>query len=410
MIQAAQREDADALNLATDALAWMLVPFTNEKDPFWENAVRGLIKNITLFFVIDHAFSFVDHKGLTLTTEYPGLTDLLDAIANELNVRMERLGDRDNSDFADLDLNYAYAPYMTAGDTLYTQLRQFDPLAKTFIRRQMQIAMDKVTQLVGGSEKTFGSIMSIAAAALDPWHNDLIRRVSTANDIDLSAFREVPTVLFLQPSLVTPSFNRLISRLIQAAYTEFATAAIGTPELPRRVHFVIDELTMLPHIADMATKMSFGAGLGLLFTLVIQDLTQLNDLYGDAAHNILANAGNVAFLGGETYTASYVAMRLQGSDIAQLDAQHLGRYESVVLRLMVPATSRDQTGKPTPIVHTGTTDFMPHYWMFHEEVVAPTPTPRKQDYAVLSTVAFVNQQLPKTDREELLDDFNRFTA
>ena len=57
-----------------------------------------------------------------------------------------------------------------------------------------------------------------------------------------------------------------------------------------RIHFLLDEFGNLPMIPALDTKLSIGAGFGLLFDLVVQNLEQIGTVYGEkVAETILSN-------------------------------------------------------------------------------------------------------------------------
>lgn len=198
-------------------------------------------------------------------------------------------------------------------------------------------------------------------------------------------YSEKPIALFLVTPPSDPSFNQLGSFLVTQMFNANAQAAASAPgrKLVNRIYFILDEFANLPVIPSMDTKVSIGAGYGLLFKFIVQDLEQLEKVYGEAtAEIIISNSSNIMYvLSNSDKTNERISKLLGNKTIAVQNASHtkgtgfnnenistqlmaqpllspvqLGNLiegETVVLRYTHRKSLDNQNIRPDPIFNTG---------------------------------------------------------
>ncbi|ARO05220.1 type IV secretory system conjugative DNA transfer family protein [Lactiplantibacillus plantarum] len=207
-------------------------------------------------------------------------------------------------------------------------------------------------------------------------------------------YSEQPVALFLRTPPDNPSYNQIVSFLVDQSFNQlFGMATASGGKTFTRVHYLLDEFGNLPPIAHMDTKVSIGLGANILFSLVVQNLSQLRINYSDEqAQTIESNCANTVYiLTKELKTAETISKSLgqttitsyshQSSDsfgatqqdfgnssdtgvdlLSATELMHLNMGESLVLR-----TKRNSlTGadvRNNPIFNRNTTK-MPQRWQF----------------------------------------------
>lgn len=111
-------------------------------------------------------------------------------------------------------------------------------------------------------------------------------------------YSEQPIALFLRTPPDNPSYNQIVSFFVDQSFNQFfgmATASGG--KTFTRIYYLLDEFGNLPKIAHMDTKVSIGLGANILFSLIVQNLSQLRINYSDEqAQTIESNCANTVYI------------------------------------------------------------------------------------------------------------------
>lgn len=112
------------------------------------------------------------------------------------------------------------------------------------------------------------------------------------------SYSEAPVALFLVTPPNNPSYNQLPAFAVDQIFNTLWKASSGVGrKVFTRVHFLLDEFGNMPTIKEMSQKVSIGLGAGLLFTLVVQNLEQLEVHYSkDQAATIQSNCQNLLYI------------------------------------------------------------------------------------------------------------------
>lgn len=142
----------------------------------------------------------------------------------------------------------------------------------------------------------------------DPYtHEPLLKDVKLVVDLKQSTFdssemtlhySEKPVALFMCTPPNNPSYNQLPAFAIDQIFnTLYKLALANGRKVFRRVHFILDEFGGLPTINEMSVKLQIGAGQGLLFDIVVQNLEQLELKYSaQQAATIQSNCSNLLYI------------------------------------------------------------------------------------------------------------------
>lgn len=107
-------------------------------------------------------------------------------------------------------------------------------------------------------------------------------------------YTDQPTAVFMVIPDYDPSNHVIGSIFISQLYTELATNCKDTPNKKcfRRVHFLLDEFGNMPAIDNMDGIMTVCLGRNILFDLIIQSYSQLENRYDKGAKIIKENCQN----------------------------------------------------------------------------------------------------------------------
>jgi len=140
----------------------------------------------------------------------------------------------------------------------------------------------------------------------DPALTDPEKGALSASDFDLHQLKSRPTTVYLiLPGRYMDAYARFLRLLITAALDHITAAPGGYPVL-----MILDEFARLEHLPAVSNAFGFAAGFNLQLWPFLQDLPQLQELYGKKGMSLLANCGMVQFFTpSEMETAEYLQRR-----------------------------------------------------------------------------------------------------
>lgn len=165
------------------------------------------------------------------------------------------------------------------------------------------------------AEKMHASICGIIAEKLDSLTYDepvaLYRKKKRINFKDLGKEK---TVLFLTISDTDRSNDKLVNLLYTQALQELCKSADKDYEdnrLPIPVRFILDDFATNAYIPNFDKIISVIRSREIYVSIILQSLSQLEDLYGHAkAMTIINNCDNFLYLGGQDVeTVRYIAVK-----------------------------------------------------------------------------------------------------
>lgn len=165
------------------------------------------------------------------------------------------------------------------------------------------------------AEKMHASICGIIAEKLDPLTYDeavaLYRKKKRINFKDLG---KVKTVLFLTISDTDRSNDKLVNLLYTQALQELCKSADKDYEdnrLQIPVRFILDDFATNAYIPNFDKTISVIRSREIYVSIILQSLSQLEDMYGHAKMmTIINNCDNFLYLGGQDVeTVRYIAVK-----------------------------------------------------------------------------------------------------
>ncbi len=162
------------------------------------------------------------------------------------------------------------------------------------------------------SEKTLSSILSTLQSKLGKFDSKEIQGVTSSNTIEFEALAKEKVALYVIPPDSHSAYNFILTiffaQMIQQLY-DFADSNGG--KLQNMVVFMLDEFANIGRIPDFDKKISTSRSRNISFSVIIQTIDQLTDIYEDAAETIMANCDTHLFLGCNSQkTAEYFSKAL----------------------------------------------------------------------------------------------------
>lgn len=151
-------------------------------------------------------------------------------------------------------------------------------------------------RFLGKSDREAASVMSSAQRHTHFLDSPRIVAATARSDFQFSALRHDLTSIFLVlPPNRLDAYSRWLRLLVAQALQDIArdaeAAQASSQRLKQPALFLLDEFAALGRLEAVERAMGLMAGYGLQLWPILQDMSQLKDLYGARANTFVANAG-----------------------------------------------------------------------------------------------------------------------
>ena len=168
-------------------------------------------------------------------------------------------------------------------------------------------------------EKTYGSILSSLQSKLGKFDSKEIAEVTSTDTIDFEAIGSKKTAVYVISSDTHTAYDFLLtiffSQMIQQLYN-FADLNGGKLKTP--VFFILDEFANIGRIPDFDKKISTSRSRKIQFSVILQNLDQLEAVYEKSYETIMGNCDTHVFLGSNSFkTVEYFSKALGEKTISR---------------------------------------------------------------------------------------------
>ena len=175
-------------------------------------------------------------------------------------------------------------------------------------------------------EKTYGSILSSLQSKLGKFDSKEIAEVTSTDTINFEDIGSKKTAVYVISSDTHTAYDFLLtiffSQMIQQLYN-FADANGGKLKMP--TFFICDEFANIGKIPDFDKKISTSRSRGISFSVILQNLDQLEAVYEKSYETIMGNCDTHVFLGSNSYkTVEYFSKALGEKTIVR-DSRSINR-------------------------------------------------------------------------------------
>ena len=161
-------------------------------------------------------------------------------------------------------------------------------------------------------EKTYGSILSSLQSKLGKFDSKEIAELTSTNTINFEDIGKKKTAVYVISSDTHAAYDFLLtiffSQMIQRLY-DFADISGGA--LPQPTYFILDEFANIGRIPDFDKKISTSRSRKISFSVILQNLDQLEAVYEKSHETIIGNCDTTIFLGSNSQkTVEYYSKEL----------------------------------------------------------------------------------------------------
>ena len=168
-------------------------------------------------------------------------------------------------------------------------------------------------------EKTYGSILSTLQSKLGKFDSKEIAELTSTDTIDFEAIGKKKTAVYVISSDTHTAYDFLLtiffSQMIQQLY-DFADNNGGKLGIP--TFFILDEFANIGKIPDFDKKISTSRSRKISFSVILQNLDQLEAVYEKSYETIIGNCDTHVFLGSNSQkTVEYFSKALGEKTISR---------------------------------------------------------------------------------------------
>ena len=161
-------------------------------------------------------------------------------------------------------------------------------------------------------EKTYSSILSTLQSKLGKFDSKEIAELTSTDTIDFEEIGNKKTAVYVITPDTHSAYDFLLtiffSQMIQQLY-DYADQNGG--RLKERVFFILDEFVNIGRIPDFDKKISTSRSRGISFSVILQNLDQLEAVYEKSYETIMGNCDTHIFLGSNSFkTVEYFSKAL----------------------------------------------------------------------------------------------------
>jgi type IV secretion system protein VirD4 len=216
---------------------------------------------------------------------------------------------------------------------LTTKGVDFNKVLKLLVATEQQQlpkwVVDGFNQFIALEPETRNSALFNVTVALNPWNSDLIAGATETTDFDIRELRKRRMSIFIGASIAELEIYRpLVKLLIQQIHDQLMQNVPGADE-PHQVLLMIDEFRQLGRMDDLVSKLTINAGYGFRMCLILQDVGQLDELYGRSTRITTMSACQVKLFIriNDTETSDYVSEMLGDTTVEVTTANTRGNQK-----------------------------------------------------------------------------------
>ncbi|UIJ91911.1 type IV secretory system conjugative DNA transfer family protein (plasmid) [Sinorhizobium meliloti] len=174
-----------------------------------------------------------------------------------------------------------------------------------------KFTVESFNSYIALSERAAASALLDIQKAMRPFKNERIVAATNVTDMDLRAIKRRPISIYLAPNITDITLLRPLLTLFVQQVMDILTLEHDPNSLP--VYFLLDEFRQLKRLDEIMTKLPYVAGYNIKLAFIIQDLKNLDEIYGETSrHSLLGNCGYQLVLGANDQATAEYASRALG--------------------------------------------------------------------------------------------------
>jgi type IV secretion system protein VirD4 len=172
---------------------------------------------------------------------------------------------------------------------LMTLIKEKEPYLSRF-------TLESFNAYIALSERAAASALLDIQKALRPFRNERVVAATCVTDIDLRALKHRPISIYLAPNVTDITLLRPLLALFVQQTLDTLMRELDQRSLS--VFFLLDEFRQLKKMSEITTKLPYAGEYNIKMAFVIQDLKNLDEIYGETSrHSLMGNCGYQLVLG-----------------------------------------------------------------------------------------------------------------
>ncbi len=139
---------------------------------------------------------------------------------------------------------------------------------------------DNFNQYIALEPETRNSAVFNVNMAMSLWNNGLISAATETSDFDIRELRRTPMTIFIGCTIAELSIFRPLIRILFQQIHDLMMVKIPGKDEPHQVLLMLDEFYHVGRMDSLISKITISAGYGFRMAIVMQDIAQLDELYG----------------------------------------------------------------------------------------------------------------------------------
>jgi type IV secretion system protein VirD4 len=198
-------------------------------------------------------------------------------------------------------------------DNIFSSGTDLQVLMKRICEKEPDLSKfttDSFNAYIALNERAARSALLDIHKALVPLRNERVIAATQITDIDLRSMRRRPVSIYLAPNITDVTILRPLLTLFIQQVMDLLTRELTPKALP--AYFLLDEFRQLKKMDEVMNKLPYVAGYNIKMAFIIQDLKNLDEIYGETArHSLLGNCGlQLIFGANDQATAEYASRAL----------------------------------------------------------------------------------------------------
>lgn len=174
-----------------------------------------------------------------------------------------------------------------------------------------RFTIDSFNAYISLNERAARSALLDIQKAFSPFRNERVVAATAVTDMDIASLRRRPVTIYLAPNITDMTILRPLLTLFVQQVMDLLTREHNPQALP--VYFLLDEFRQLKKMDEILNKLPYVAGYGIKMAFVIQDLKNIDEIYGETSrHSLLGNCGLQLILGANDQATAEYASRALG--------------------------------------------------------------------------------------------------
>jgi type IV secretion system protein VirD4 len=178
----------------------------------------------------------------------------------------------------------AGAQHMRTVARMTTTGRDISSVLRAIVKTERQHlptwVADSFNQYIALEPETRNSAVFNVNMAMSPWNNGLISAATETSDFDIRELRRTPMTIFIGCTIAELSIFRPLIRILFQQIHDLLMVKIPGDDEPHQVLLMLDEFYHVGRMDSLISKITISAGYGFRMAIVMQDIAQLDELYG----------------------------------------------------------------------------------------------------------------------------------